>query len=328
MIKEGMFYETADGFVECRICPNKCRIQENGIGACDVRICKEGKIMSINYGEISSIGLDLIEKKPLFHFKPGKYILSVGSFGCNFKCGFCQNYSISFGKPQTKYIEPKKLIALAEDMKIKGNVGIAFTYNEPTIWYEYVYDTSKFAKEKSIDVVLVTNGYINKEPLEYLLPYIDAMNIDLKAFNKNFYRDVCKGKMESVLKTIELSSNRCHIEITTLLINGYNDSKEEIKQLCKYISSINPNIPLHLTRYYPMYKFSQPATPIERILECMDIALEYLNYVYIGNVQGINDNTYCPDCGYKLIERIGYNINLSISENKCPRCGKEINIVI
>lgn len=323
-----MFYDVEGELLICRLCPHKCRLKNGDIGICNVRVAKDGKINTINYGEVSSIALDPIEKKPLFHFKAGKNILSVGSIGCNFKCGFCQNYSISMERAETQYISPADLTNLCKNTKAKDNTGIAFTYNEPSIWYEYVFDVSKIAKEESNDVVLVTNGYINEEPLKKILPFVDAMNIDLKAFSRNFYNRICRGNIDNVLKTIEIADESCHVEVTTLLINGYNDSIDEIRELSKWLSGINKDIPLHLTRYYPMYKFTAPSTPIEKIIECRDIAKEYLNYVYIGNVSGIDNNTYCPECGHLLVKRNGYNIDLSIKENKCPECKKEINFVL
>jgi pyruvate formate lyase activating enzyme len=329
MNKEAMHYTIReDKTALCNLCPHNCRIGEGGKGICGVRILKSGKLHTVNYGEISSIALDPVEKKPLFHFKPGSHVLSVGSFGCNFSCGFCQNYRISKNLPETQYISPEKLVSIAGKYINEGNIGLAFTYNEPSIWYEYVYDASRECKENGMDVVIVTNGYLNEGPLSELLPYVDAMNIDLKAFNDDYYRQTCGGDVKSVLKSIELASSRCHIEVTTLLVTDYNDSEEEVESLSSWLGSVNPDIPLHFSRYHPTYKFSEPATPVDRILRSREIAKKHLKYVYIGNVGGVDDNTYCPSCSHLLVDRSGYSAHLHMNDNICPKCGEKINIVL
>lgn len=328
MKKEGMFYRTLDDGIICELCPHECRLSEGKRGICGVRTVKEGKLQSEGYGMVSSIALDPIEKKPLYNYKPGKYVLSVGGSGCNFRCSFCQNYRISMESPETRYIPPQTLIDYAQDSMDEGNIGIAFTYNEPTIWYEYVYDTAVLCKNSGLDVILVTNGYINREPLEKLLPYIDAMNIDLKAFNEDFYKKICGGSIKNVLETIEIAASKCHVEITTLIVNGYNDSVDEIGELSSWISKINPDIPLHLSRYYPAYKFSEPPTPIDTIINCTAQARKSLNFVYPGNISGVDTNTYCPECGNILIDRSAYDINILIDGSICSRCGKPVNIIL
>ena len=239
MLKDALFYEKYNNRVKCFLCPHNCSIPEGKYGLCSVRVNKGGVLKTVNYGEITSIALDPIEKKPLYHFKPGKSILSVGSFGCNFTCSFCQNYSISQHRASSRYTSPNELIDIS--LNLEGNIGIAFTYNEPSICYEYVYDTSKKLKENCPDlsIVLVTNGYIEEEPLLKLLPYVDAMNIDLKSFKEDYYRKICGGEIEPVLKTIENSYKACHIEITTLLVNGLNDSEEEVKEIASYIGDLD-----------------------------------------------------------------------------------------
>ncbi len=284
MIHEALFYEKQDGEIECFLCPHNCMIAEGSFGLCSVRTNIEGTLKMINYGEITAMSMDPIEKKPLYHFEAGRKILSVGSFGCNFSCGFCQNYSIAHYKAESQYVSPDQLVELCNSKE--DNIGIAFTYNEPSIWYEYVYDTSKKLKEKYPEkkVVLVTNGYIQLEPLIQLLPYVDAMNIDLKSFEEEFYRKTCGGDIKYVLKTIEEAYQRCHVEITTLLVNGLNDSPKEIEKLASYLGSLDKNIPLHLSRYFPNYKMDRPATDIDVMLRGRDIAKKHLNYVYLGNV--------------------------------------------
>lgn len=244
----------------------------------------EGKLKTINYGEITAMALDPIEKKPLYHFHPGSKILSVGSFGCNFSCGFCQNYSIAHYRARSQNFSPEDLIEACR--QIDDNIGIAFTYNEPSIWYEYIYDTSKKLKEMHPEykVVLITNGYIQVEPLTKILPYVDAMNIDLKSFQRDYYKKICGGDIEHVLKTIEKSHDKCHIEITTLLVNGLNDSEEEVEKIAAFLANLDKNIPLHLTRYFPNYKIHRPPTDIDVMLKAREVASKYLNHVHLGNV--------------------------------------------
>lgn len=326
---DAMYY-TKDEMGEflCQLCPHECKIGLGKYGICGVRVHREDKLECDNYGEISSFGFDPIEKKPLYHYKPGSYIASVGSMGCNFDCGFCQNYSISREKPATRKMTPTELVELAEKMKKEGNIGIAFTYNEPSIWYEYVFESAKLLKERQLDVILVTNGFINREPLEKLLPYVNAMNIDLKSFSSEFYKKSCKGELKRVLETIEYASGMCHVEIATLLIGRHNDSPNEIRDLSRWLSSINEDIPLHLSRYFPAYKFTDPPTPMESIQSCEKIAKEFLHYVYLGNVRNVDNNTYCYKCGNRLIDRNGYETKLFIETDKCPQCGVKLNIIL
>lgn len=286
MKRKALFYENMDeSRVHCYLCPHNCHIKNGGIGFCGVRKNEDGELFSLNYGEITSAALDPIEKKPLALYRPGSSILSVGSFGCNMTCGFCQNHSISREKAPSTYVEPKDLIDMALRSKAEdGNIGIAFTYNEPSIWYEYVYDVCNQADSGELDIVLVSNGYISPEPLKEILPFISAMNIDLKAFNDDFYKKTCSGDVESVKRTIEIASPECHVEVTTLLVNGCNDSPEEVEKLCQWLASVNPEIPLHLSRYFPRYKFDAPATPVEKLYMAKEVADKYLSHVFLGNI--------------------------------------------
>ena len=213
---------------------------------------------------------------------------------------------------------------------LENNVGIAFTYNEPFMWYEYIYEAAKKIKEnnENTSVVIVTNGYINEEPLLKLLPYVDAMNIDLKGYTNRYYNKICGAKLEPVLETIKKANDHCHVEITTLLVSDENDSIEETREIAEFISSVNKNIPLHLSRYFPRYKMENAATQIEKITEAQNEAKKYLEYVYVGNVQEVDNNTYCPKCRELLISRNGYNTEVFIKDNKCKKCGEEINIII
>lgn len=327
MRKLAQYYKAInDKNVACELCPHKCIISEGKRGLCGVRESKSGLLYAMNYGRITSVSLDPIEKKPLYHFKPGSNILSVGSFGCNFKCGFCQNYSISQYEAKSQILTSKQLIDTA--LNTDDNIGLAFTYNEPLIGYEFLYDVCKEAMNTNLSMVLVSNGYINHKPLDNILPFIDAANIDLKAFTQKYYKEVCFGDIDTVLSNICFISSKCHLEVTTLLVNGYNDSDEEICNLSKWIAEINPDIPLHLSRYYPTYKFKDEPTPIERMLNCRDIAKKYLNYVYIGNVSGIDNNTYCPNCHGLIIKRDGFHGKSLVDDDKCPKCGSKINIVL
>lgn len=321
-------YEKYEDKIRCEVCPHNCILEEGKYGICRVRTIKNGVPIAVNYGEVTSAGVDPIEKKPLYHFKPGKNILSLGSFGCNMTCSFCQNYEISQGKPKTEYMSIEELINVV--FKIENNAGVAFTYNEPFMWYEYIYEASKEIKEKMPDtkIVIVTNGYLNKEPLLKLLPYVDAMNIDLKGYTNRYYNKICGAKLEPVLETIKIANDYCHVEITTLLVSDENDSVEEAGEIAKFIAGVNKDIPLHLSRYFPRYKMEIEATEIEKIINAQNEAKKYLNYVYIGNVQEVDNNTYCPKCNELLIKRNGYNTEVFIKENKCKKCGEELNIII
>ena len=233
------------------------------------------------------MALDPIEKKPLNRFLPGSYILSVGSYGCNFRCPFCQNSGISMTSGEiinTEKVMPETLVNMALSLTNKGNIGIAYTYNEPMISYEYVMDSARLAKEKGLKNVVVTNGYICERPLLELLPFIDAMNIDLKAFSDNFYKKV-RGDLETVKRTISLAAKQCHVEITTLIIPDENDGENEMKELSSWIASVNPDIPLHVTRFFPRWLMrSKKPTPVEKIYRLAEIARENLRYVYEGNI--------------------------------------------
>ena len=243
-------------------------------------------------------------------------------------CSFCQNYEISQGRPATQYMSVEKLINIIPS--IENNVGVAFTYNEPFMWYEYIYDAAKSIKENNSDtsVVVVTNGYINEEPLMKLLPYVDAMNIDLKGYTNKYYNKICGAKLEPVLESIKRCNEHCHVEITTLLVSEENDSLEEAREIAKFIASVNENIPLHLSRYFPRYKMENAATKIEKITEAQNEAKKYLKYVYVGNVEGVDNNTYCPKCNALLIRRNGYSTEVLMKENKCEKCDEEINIIL
>ncbi len=330
-MKQAMFWEkTGDDKVQCLLCPQKCVIAPGRKGFCRVRLNSGGELFTINYGKCSSYGMDPIEKKPLYHFYPGSYIFSVGTFGCNLRCGFCQNWSIAHGDPETVTISPAELVKIAAaEHAGHRSVGIAYTYSEPFMWYEYVYDTAGLARKAGLKNVLVTNGFINPEPLEELLPLIDAMNIDVKGFSDRYYNETCVGELYPVLETVEKASKRCHVEVTTLLVTGLNDSEEEISGLVDWLAGVDKDIPLHFSRYFPNYKMDLPPTPLHTLEKARKIARQKLSYVYLGNVFGSDgSNTYCPQCGELLIYRGAYRaVNKGIKGKNCRRCGREINII-
>lgn len=325
-MREAMYYQRHGSDIKCSLCPKGCIITEGRTGFCRVRKNIGNKLYTENYAACSSYALDPIEKKPLYHFYPGSLILSLGTWGCNFSCTFCQNWQIAQDSPSTQSLMPEKAVEMAKQYEGRGNIGIAYTYSEPSVWYEYVLDTAKAIRNAGLKNVLVTNGFINPEPLQALLPYIDALNIDVKAFNNEFYRSVCAGGLESVKKTVELAASACHVEITTLLVPGLNDDRAEIDELAQWLAGINPNIPLHFSRYFPNHKMDAPPTPESTMKMAHQIARQYLNYVYLGNMGGDGGNTYCPQCSQLVIDRSRLHSYL-VHNNNCPQCGIIINII-
>jgi pyruvate formate lyase activating enzyme len=325
-VKEVMFYKKLpNNKVHCYLCPHNCCIASRGKGICNVRENIDGTLYTANYNKISSISMDAIEKKPLYHFYPGSQILSVGSFGCNFKCSFCQNWQIAHGNPDTRDITSEELISIA--MSQNNNIGLAYTYNEPSIWYEFIYETAKEAKEKGLKNVMVTNGYISEEPLNMLMPYIDAMNIDVKGFKDAYYKEICKGQIEPVIRTVEAAFKKCHVEVTTLMVTGLNDDIEEIIGIAKWLNGISKDIPLHISRYFPNYKLCNEPTSVDTLIKAVKEASRYLNYVYVGNLWGYDNTTYCPKCKEPIIIR-KESVSLCIGENSnCLNCGEKIQVI-
>lgn len=331
-MREALHYKQHGQHVACNLCPKNCIIAAGRTGFCRVRQNTDGKLYSLNYAQATAQALDPIEKKPLYHFYPGSMILSLGTWGCNFACQFCQNWHIAQDEPPTLELEPQAAADLASQSVTRGNIGVAYTYSEPSVWYEYILDTAQLVKTAGLSNVLVSNGFINEQPLAELLPVIDAMNIDVKAFNNDYYQKVCAGQLEHVKRTVEQAAKECHIEITTLLVPGLNDSETETAELAKWLSGINADIPLHFSRYFPNYKMDAPPTPVSTLQLAYQTARRYLNYVYIGNVGGDGTNTYCPECGYKVIDRLGGYSRLinqdngNCAEKSCPQCGRRIHI--
>ena len=279
----------------CDVCFRHCKLEENSTGFCGARTCRDGQIVAANYGKLTSLALDPIEKKPIKMFRPGSKVLSLGSYGCNLRCPFCQNYSISWSqkafeyKDKADYYTPEEIVKAALDFRDRRNIGLAFTYNEPLIGYEFVRDTAKLAKEAGLENVLVTNGTATQKVLEEISPYIDAMNIDLKAFTPRFYHDFLDGDFQMVKDFITGAVQSCHVELTTLIIPGKNDSPKEMRELTTWVATLekqyNKKIPLHITRFFPMFKLtSKEPTPVGTIMNLVEVAKEKLEFVFEGNV--------------------------------------------
>lgn len=315
--------------VFCRLCPHECLIPERQFGLCNARQNVNNTLISKSYGMVSAINIDPVEKKPLYHFYPGAKTLSIGSFGCNLKCGFCQNSGISMSKPEGDIrLSPEDTAYFAIEKNIKL---ISYTYNEPLINYEWVGEMSALARKKSMQNILVSNGYIKEEPLKRLSDYIDAANIDLKAYGNSFYEKNCGGSLEPVLRTIEnLYNSKVHLEITNLVIDGENSDEASFRKMVGFIAGISDEIPLHLSRYFPSHKFTLPETKEETLINLYSIAKEKLKYVYLGNFDSPeHENTYCKNCAACLIERNGYNIKMNCKNPRlCPECGTRNNIII
>lgn len=326
-----MLYQKVRNKIQCVLCPHQCILHEGKTGTCGVRQNIGGKIRSKNYGLITGFALDPIEKKPLYHFYPGSKILSIGSLGCNLRCNFCQNWQISQvcdTKPD-KYKTMSVEAVLAEALNITDNIGLAFTYNEPTVWYEFMYDTAKACKQHNLKTVMVSNGFINKKPLEALLPYIDAFNIDIKAFTENYYHEMTGGSLKPVLDNLKtLSKHEKHLELTNLIIPRKNDDPEQFTEMVNWISNeLGPNTVLHISRYFPAYKQTLPATSENLMLELYEIAQTKLHFVYLGNLQHeAYQNTRCTGCKQVLVTRSAYKtqVNGLTPEGKCTKCGTQI----
>jgi pyruvate formate lyase activating enzyme len=280
---ECTLYEKKADTVQCKACSHRCIIAKGKTGICGVRENKNGKLVSLLYGKVSAMQVDSIEKKPLFHFLPGTYTFSISGVGCNFKCAFCQNYHLSQTRKfdHLHEVTPEQIVEKAQR---SGCESISYTYNEPTIFIEFVHDVAKLAQEKGLKNILVTNGYMTKECLEYIAPFVDAMNIDLKAYTNTFYHKICSAKLQPVLDTIKRAHEKgIHVEITTLVIPDEND--KDFEKIAQFIASVDKNIPWHISRFFPMYKMlDKTATPIDVLKKAEKTGKKYLKYVYIGNV--------------------------------------------
>ncbi|HNX29535.1 MAG TPA: AmmeMemoRadiSam system radical SAM enzyme [Syntrophomonadaceae bacterium] len=326
---EALYYEViAPDRVRCRLCPHHCLIKPAQSGICRVRVNENGKLYTLNYGEIAALALDPLEKKPLYHFYPDRQILSAGTWGCNFSCSYCQNYRLAHEKAATDVVMPEQLVEIALQAKAKGSIGIAFTYNEPSIWFEYVLDTARLMKANDLKTVLVTNGFIEHEPLAELIPFIDAANVDIKAFSEDFYKRNCKGRLKEVKENVEFMAGKIHVELTNLIIPEANDLPRETEAMAEWIASLDPLIPLHLSRYFPAYKMQRPATGISAMLKAQTLCLKHLKFVYLGNLPGVINNTACLQCGEALIIRNGYQIEIAgIESGRCIHCGAPVTYI-
>lgn len=270
----------------CSVCWRHCRIREGQLGWCGARTVRDGRVIPDNYGKLTSLALDPIEKKPLSFFHPGTMILSAGSYGCNMACPFCQNFEIAREKGAGRYsrmFSPDELVERALAYRSRGNIGIAFTYNEPLVGYEFIRDTARLARKENLEAVVVTNGQIEEEPLRELLPLISAWNIDLKAFTEEGYKKL-GGRLQETLRTIRLTQEVSHVEVTTLVVPGLSDGEEDMKREAEFLASLDPALPLHLSRYFPCYQYDVPATPKETLFRLKGIAGDYLERVLLGNV--------------------------------------------
>jgi pyruvate formate lyase activating enzyme len=334
MRKEAILYEKVDNALNCKICQRRCLISPGKTGFCQMRENVDDKIYSLNYAAVSSAAVDPIEKKPLFHFYPGSMVFSLGSVGCNFRCRHCQNWGISQAELEnipTRDMLPEDAIRLTKEYGCKS---IAWTYNEPTMWFEYTLDSAKIARREDIKTIYVTNGYMSEESFQEIRPYLDAANIDLKGMSEKFYQDLCEARLEPVLDTIvRMHDAKIHIEVTNLMIPGYNDSDEDIRSLVKFMADeVGVEVPLHFTRFFPQYQMQElPPTEIKYLEKAYKIARDArMKYVYIGNVPTADgENTYCPECGETVIKRDGFSVmSDKIKETrKCPRCKADIDIV-
>jgi|SRR5690554_601323 len=328
--KEARFFRSDAGRVFCTLCPRACRLAEGEKGFCRVRVARDGRLYATGYGEVSALALDPVEKKPLYHFYPGSQILSVGTIGCNLACRFCQNWEIAHSKSPTKHLSPQDLVALAVQYRSRGNIGLAYTYSEPMVWYEYIYDTSRLAREQGLKNVLVTNGYLNPEPLQELIPLIDGVNLDLKGWTDDFYREYCEGRAAPVKKTAELLAGRVPLEVTNLLIPGANDTEEEIREMVRFVAGLDRKIPFHFSRYFPHYRLETPPTPLKVLEKAYRMAKEELDYVYVGNTEAAGHNrTECPECGQILVERSGFSARVTgVDRDRCKNCGRGVDLVL
>lgn len=271
--------------ISCELCFHHCQLKEGQTGLCRARANRDGRIVPLNYGKLTALALDPIEKKPLRRFHPGSMVLSVGSFGCNLRCPFCQNAQIAAAGAESpaRDCPPEALVRQALRLRGQGNIGVAYTYNEPLVGYEYVQDCAALVRQAGMHNVLVTNGTIEEGPWQALLPLIDAVNIDLKGFTEDWYRTL-GGDLETVKRSITLAAEHCHVEVTTLIVPGENDSEEEMRALSGWLSSVSPEIPLHVSRFFPRHHMTdRPPTPVETVYRLAQVARERLPYVYTGN---------------------------------------------
>ncbi len=321
------FQRRAEGGIACLLCPHHCRIAEGGHGICGVRFNRGGSMELPFYGRVSALAVDPIEKKPLYHYHPGARILSVGFLGCSMRCKFCQNFHISQGTgADARALGPAELVEAARKER---SFGIAYTYSEPLVHFEYVMDAARLAREAGLKNVLVSNGYLDAGPADEILGLVDAANIDLKAFDAEFYRTETGGELEEVKRFLGQAAARTHLEVTTLVIPGKNDDPAQMEELAKFVASLGPSVPLHLSAYYPMYRYELPPTPPATVRRLAEAARRHVRYVYTGNIGPEETNTECPGCGHVLVRRVGYSVKVTgIEDGVCAKCGAAVPIVM
>ena len=334
MQEASYYYKLENHIVQCQLCPHNCILESGHYGKCKTRVNQEGTLFTESYGILSSISSDPVEKKPLYHFHPGSSILSLGSFGCNLSCDYCQNCEITqinervFSKHPSR--DPEDMVNKAR--LHRNNIGLAYTYNEPTVYYEYMIACAEGIKEHQLSNVMVTNGYINQAPLEGLIPVIDAFNVDLKSFRNLFYQQRSGAMLPPVLKTIEaIAKSGKHLELTFLIIPDFNDSDVEWSEMLSWIADhCSAHTVLHVSRYFPYFKINKPPTPLATIQRFLEMAREKLSYVYPGNTPQLESHTYCPSCGNMLIERFLYEAEAcGIGEDgNCNQCHLEFQGIL
>jgi len=328
-VQQARYYKAHESTIVCTLCPHGCCIEPGEAGTCGVRTNRDGALTLPYFGRASALNLDPIEKKPLYHFIPGSTVVSIGFLGCNFHCPFCQNYSISQGTAHpTEYVSPQRLVSIAVEARHSADrggqspvVGIAYTYNEPSIHLEYIMEAATLARAEGLLNVLVTNGHLNPEPARELLTAMDAANVDLKSLSAEFYRDEIGGSLKAVQRFITIAAELTHLEVTTLLIPGTNDSDAEVREIAAFVAQLRDSIPLHLSAYHPAYRYNRPPTDHGALLRSVEVAREKLAYVYAGNV-AVAATTPCPACGAPLVRRRGYHVDRAgLEHGRCVACG-------
>lgn len=322
--REARYYERLSGDkVRCLLCPHSCGIPDGGKGRCGVRENAGGTLYTRSYGRTVTANIDPIEKKPLYHFMPGSIILSIGPNGCTLDCDNCQNWSISQEAAPTRFMSPEELVLLAGK---NGSIGVAFTYTEPLLWFEYIEETAPLLRGKGLKSVLVTNGFLNEEPAREIAPLVDGFNVDLKSMSDEFYHEYCGGRVEPVRRFIEIAAKVSHVEVTNLLIPGLNDGPDDIAGLSEWLEGVSRDIPLHFSRFFPQHRMvDRPPTPRESLESAYAVAKRHLDHVYIGNMDvGSTADTYCADCGETVIRRSGYRTEVLGDGGYCPSCGARV----
>jgi pyruvate formate lyase activating enzyme len=333
MLREAALYDKfEDQKVHCFLCSHHCKIPPGKYGICGVRENRSGSLYTHAYGELIGDHIDPIEKKPLYHFLPGSTSYSIAAIGCNFRCGFCQNWQISQAK-EARHLglqpHPATPEEIVEGARRSGSKSISYTYTEPTIFFEYAYEIAQRAKEKGLRNVFVTNGFMTNQMIEMIHPYLDAANIDLKSFREDYYRDICKARLQPVLENIEkMKKLGTWIEVTTLVVPGQNDSDDELGQIASFLAGIDPAVPWHISRFHPQYRMEDlNPTPLQVLKRAYEIGREKgLRYVYLGNVGDHGNTTYCYQCSTPLIERSGFSVReFRMKDGRCPHCGSTLD---